>query len=371
MTQQYGLVTEFEAIHLARTPTPIPMVIAIMSEDNGAGDAVDDTWYEETNTDNTGAGAGNRWDDAGVVAKAIKVCEDVGNFTLLACHVADWGISLGNLEAQRRRPQIMLLPNPTTGHAMADANITDAKSTAKAIGAKICTDTDDEVELNAIAWAGLNMVKPADDLQRVRAAVGLWNGPVGDDLPGSLLMAPFQAYVQTRIQLGEDIMNYPLPEITGPGAGSLYSFSQRDNSTAGQTMAEAYLTPIVADRGVYVFWGRDLSDRPVDDAGFQFVYDQIINETLGHFAQYTGRNLAPDFLSVQCGIITSRLNIRRRRGQIRSGVCVPDPQNNTGAQIDANEAYIVLAFERVGYAGLISIRIDANAGSVVAVEGLS
>ena len=45
MTQQYGLVTEFEPIHLARTPTPIPMVIAIMSEDNGAGDAVDDEWY--------------------------------------------------------------------------------------------------------------------------------------------------------------------------------------------------------------------------------------------------------------------------------------------------------------------------------------
>ena len=369
-TQQYGVQTEFVPIHLARTPTPVPMVIAIMSEDNGAGDAADNVWYTERDTDNLGAGAGNRWDEAGVIAKAIEVAEAVGNFTLLACLVADWDVSLAALEAQRLKPQIMLLPAVSTANA-ADVNIANAKSTAKSLGAKIYTDTFDQVEANAITWGTANLGKPADDLQRVRAAVGLWNGPVGDDLPGSLLMAPFQAYVQTQIQLGEDIMNYALPEITGPGTGSLFSFSQRDNSTVGQAMAEAYLTPIVSDRGLYVFWGRTLSDRPVDDGGFQFVYDQIIRETLGHFAQYTGRNLAPDFLSAQCGIIQSRLKQRRRDGQIRDGLCVPDPQNNTRAQIDADEAYILLAFERVGYAGLIKVRIDANAGSVASVEGLN
>ena len=71
----------------------------------------------------------------------------MGNFTLLCCKpettpAGNWDISpWPALEAQRDKPQIMMLPAVSTA-AGADVNITNAKSTAKSLGAKIYTDTD-------------------------------------------------------------------------------------------------------------------------------------------------------------------------------------------------------------------------------------
>ena len=378
MTLHYGLDFDLLDQHPSRSPEHLHVIAAIVGYKGATGSATNGQLYKETDVSNVGATG--LYLATSTLGLGISLFETIEDITLVILPTAaatgipsttemDKLLAAQNELSLPRHPDLIVAPTIANAAATASTALAHLKTVAKSMRAKIIVDAFASTHANALAWATANLTAPTGDIQRVRAVPNTFAWSGGSATPGSLLLGAMTAMVQND-ELGEDVMNRVLPQITS--ASPAYGFDMEDASTDGQTLANAYLTPIVRIGGTYRFWGRQVAAGDHGDAGFQWVLDDIVNGLKTFFLNYLGRNMHVGDLALLCSIFNERLQVRVHREQLLDAVCVPDPRYGNGSGVDphTNTGYPLLALQRTPYGGKYVFSLDTNTGAVQAVQGL-
>ena len=390
MALRYGIETEIAAQRPSATAPGVNFTMALIGKMEVGATAAPGELQRETDVP-----ADTKYGATSLITQALDVIEHVESVPVIVVPLDNGGTfadldgtgagtaglrevmlamtSEASLSLKGLYPELILAPGLFDTDTATNADLTTLKSIAKIMQSFIYTDSKADTAtptVEALAWAANNLVAPAGDFQRVRAACNLFDSAYGSDLPSSILLAAMTAQVQSA-RLGEDVMNRAIPAATA--ISPEYSFDTGDVTTQGQNLANHFLTPVVINNGQRVFWGRQGADGDLGDYGYLFVVEAVLRNLKKFFDAYIGRDLPPAELSLLCSIFNARLQSRVNRGELFDAVCIPDPRHGGGTGVDAadNSGYALVALERVPYAGKFSFQIHTGTGAVAAVEGIS